>query len=77
MKLVKKPEACSDFGDSEIRWFETNATTGALINLGFVKNGINGVDGILNCYSLALSRDGRKALHRSPHGICEFGAVLA
>ena len=50
----------ANFGESEIRWFEKNATTGTLTNRGFVKDGVNG-DGLLNCYSLALSSDGKNA----------------
>ena len=44
--------------DNAVSWFERNASTGALIYLGMLKDGIGGVDGLAKAHDLSLSPDG-------------------
>jgi VCBS repeat-containing protein len=50
-------------GDSDdaVSWFERNASTGALIYGGMVRDGVNGVDGLNGAHGVTLSSDGNHA----------------
>ena len=46
--------------DMAVSWYERNATGGGALHYGgVVKDGVNGVDGLLDARSLALSADGK------------------
>ena len=46
--------------DDAVSWFDRNASTGALTYGGILKDGVNGVDGLM-CHSVTLSSDGNHA----------------
>ena len=47
--------------DDAVSWYERNASTGALIYGGMLKDGVDGVDGLDGAYSVTLSSDGNHA----------------
>ena len=47
--------------DNAVSWYERNASTGALIYGGKLKDGLSGVDGLIGAWGLSLSSDGKHA----------------
>ena len=49
------------FSDRAVSWYERNGSTGALTFGGMLKDGVNGVDGLLGVTSMTLTSDGDHA----------------
>ena len=62
------------FNDSSICWFEKNSSTGDFSFKGFVKDGMNGVDGLNQALGIDISSDGKNvyAVGRGDHAIAWF-----
>ena len=47
--------------DNAVSWYDRNASTGVLAFGGFLKDGVNGVDGLASAFDVTLSADGLHA----------------
>ena len=47
--------------DNAVSWFTRNPVTGALTYVGMLKDGVNGVEGLIGAWGVTLSLDGKHA----------------
>ena len=63
LHVVLSPDGKHAYAESwwnnSISWFDRNQSTGALTYVGSLKDGNNGVDGLLRANSIAISPDGK------------------
>ena len=61
LSLDGKHAYVTAYGDHAVSWYERNASTGALVYGGIIKDGVGGVDGLEGARCVILSSDGKHA----------------